>query len=587
MITISRTPDEISARIRAHLALTAPGLSLALGTPERKIVDACAEAISEAYIDQYLLGSLLDIDNKVGLELEQFVGIFGYGRLQGRAAEGVVRVSVTTPSPQDLVIPQGTQFHTKTGVTGTETHQGQPLYFASTETVVLTAGSYSVDVPVRCTVVGTIGNVPPDSITYIGGVIGAGSATNLTAFTGGINVETDAELRQRFKETLLRNVAGTADWYRNLAMQNSRVSRVAVFGPTTLYRTQIEAPSDTLNLPVNDDVKYVWPDMHSCFINLGQEDQVFYSPVYDYTLSSGASPVFTRKSDGQIEVGQVLDLEFQYTTRSSRNDPANGITNKVDIFVDGVESTSVTEKTVVPSTTFSATSSDPLYTGNFERIGSSGSPSSSNRFMRLGSVPIVTFPQTIVVGQTVYTQGEHYHLVRDTTLRAGSPFEVSGIEWEATGPSTGTEITLTYIYNRVPEMLTHLINNTKQITSDVMVHQAKFVYLRVCLSIQYERGITLQVVNSGIDDRLRAYFAGLGFGAHVRISNLALAVQQVLGVLDVKLTTISENSEAYGVEMYDDPTDPNPSQVYTTDFKLRDNALPIFMEAVILRKAAP
>ena len=571
--------------MRAQLALTAPGLSLELGTPERKIIDACAEAVSEAYIDQYLLGSLLDMDNKVGLELEQWVGIFGYGRLQGRAAEGVVRVSMSTPSSTDQTIPQGTQFHTKQGVAGTA--QGQPLYFSSTQTVVLTAGSTSVDVPVRCSIVGTVGNVPPDSITYVGGVIAAGTATNLVAFTGGVNVETDAELRARFKETFLRNIAGTSDWYRNLALQNSRVSRVAVFGPTNLYRTQIEAPASNTALSVAADVKYVWDGMHSCFSNLGQDDEIFYSPTYDYSLSSGSSPVFTRIDDGEIETGQVVDLEFQYTTRSSRNDPANGITNKVDVFVDGVESTPVTEKALVTATTLSATSSDLLYTGNFERVGSSGTPSATNRFMRLGSTPIVSFPATITIGSTVYTQGEHYHLLRDITLRAGSPFEVSGIEWDDSGPSTGTEVTLNYIYNRVPEMLTHLMASTKQVCSDVMVHQARFTHLRVCLSIQYEQGITVSVVNAGIEDRLKAYFSGLGYGAWVKISNLALAVQQVLGVADVKLTTDSENPVTYGIEEYNDPNDPTPDAVYTGDFKLRDCALPVYLEAVITRKAAP
>ena len=77
----------------AVLAKTAPGFSLELGTPERKIVDAVAEAISEAYIDQYLVGSLMDIESKAGLELEQWVGIFGFGRLQGRKATGTVRVA--------------------------------------------------------------------------------------------------------------------------------------------------------------------------------------------------------------------------------------------------------------------------------------------------------------------------------------------------------------------------------------------------------------------------------------------------------------------------------------------------------------
>lgn len=584
---MANTPDEISARIRAKIKVTAPQLSCELGTPERKIIDATAEAISEASINQYLVGGLLDIDTKVGLELEQFVSIFGYGRLQGKAAEGVVRITLTTAAPQDYPIPLGSQFYTKSGVTGTALAGDQPLYFVSTQAVVLTAGSFSVDVPVRCSIVGTVGNVPPDTITYLGATIGTGTATNLTALTGGVNVETDAELRQRFKDTLLRNIAGTADWYRALCLQNNRVSRVAVFGVTTLYRTQIAAPATTLTLPVHQDVKYVWPDMHSCFANIGQEDAVFYSPIYDYALSSGASPVFTRQSTGELETGQIIDLEFQYTSRSSRNDPVNGITNKVDAFVDGIDPMPVTEKTVVSAAQLSSETANALYTGNFERVGSTGSPSAANRFMRLGSVPIVTFPTTIAVGETIFTQGVHYHLLRDTTLRAGSQVEVSGIEWTNDGPATGTELTLSYVYNRVPDLLSHVMSSAKQIGSDVMVHQAKFLYIRPCLSIQYDRSYSVSVTNSAIDERLKSFFASQPFGAQIKISALALAVQQVLGVADVKLTTNSENPSDYGIETYHNATDTTTASVETTDFKLDDNCLPIFLESALLWKAAP
>lgn len=582
---MSRTPAEVFERIRAQLATTAPGLSMALGTPERKICEAAAEAISEAYIDQYLVGSLLDIDTKVGLELEQFVSIYGYGRIQGKASQGVVRITLNTAAPQDYEIPLGSQFFTKGS--GQGSGGNMPLYFASTQAVVLTTGSYSVDVPVQCTQVGTIGNVGPDTITYLGSVIGSGSATNLTALTGGVDTETDMELRQRFKDTLLRNIAGTPDYYRSLALQNNRVSRVTVFGITDLYRTQIAAPSATLNLSLSQDVKYIWPGMHSVFTNLGQEDMTFYSPIYDYALSSGGSPVFTRIPTGEIETGQVVDLEFQYTTQSSRNDPVNGITNKIDIYVDGVDSTLVTEKTVVSNTLISSNAASAYYTNNFERIGSAGSPSVGNRFMRLGSVPIVTFPSTITVGPTVFTQGVHYHLLQAKTLIGGSHLEVSGIEWDPSGPDDGTELTLTYVYNRVPELLSHVMSSAKQLGSDVMVHQARFSYVRPCLSIQYDRSYSVSTTNAAIDDQLKRFFSSFEFGGQVRISTLTMHVQQVLGVVDVKLTTATDDPADYGVKIFNSSADATPASVHTADFKLADNTLPVFLGVDILRKATP
>lgn len=579
---MSKSPNEIAARVIAQLAQTAPGLSCEPGTVVRKIIDANAEAISEAYVDQYLVGSILDIDTKVGLELEQFVGLWGVGRLQGKAATGVVRVTLTTASTQDYQIPLGTQFYTKSVVAGAT----DQLFFSSTQAMVLVAGTLSIDVPVQCASVGTVGNVAPGTITFLASAIGSGAATNLNAMTGGVDVETDSELRQRFKDTLLRNMAGSTDFYRALCLQNNYVSRVVVFGPTTLYRTQIEAPSVTLPLSLGQDVKYVWEGASSVFANIGQEDEVFYSPIYDYALSSGASPVFTRNESGDIASGAIVDLEFQYVTRSSRNDPVNGITNKVDVFVDGINPVSVTEKTVITSAALSSNSADDYWTGRFERVGSAGNPSAGNRFMRLGSVPVVTFPSTISVGSTIYSQGVHYHLLRDISTTAGSHQETSGIEWDPSGPSDSTSLVLTYVYNEVPEVLSHVLSAAKQITTDVMVHQAKFVYIRPCLSIRYDRSYSVSTTNSAIDERLKSYFAAMSYGAHIRFSVLAMAVQQVMGVVDVTVTMATDSPTAFGIQAYHNSTDPDPATVHDVDFKLADNELPIFMETVVLRKAA-
>ena len=85
---MTKTPDIVSQEMRGKLAITAPGFSMELGTPERKIIDAVAESISECYIDQYLVGSLWDLEGKAGLELEAWVAIFGFGRLQGARPPG-------------------------------------------------------------------------------------------------------------------------------------------------------------------------------------------------------------------------------------------------------------------------------------------------------------------------------------------------------------------------------------------------------------------------------------------------------------------------------------------------------------------
>jgi uncharacterized phage protein gp47/JayE len=602
---VAKTPDVVAKEILAKLELTAPGFSLELGTPERKIVDAVAEAISEAHIDQYLVGSLLDINGKAGIELEQFCGIFGFGRLQGRKAAGTVRVELNTANTQDISIPLGSQFYTRQSLPGSD----NPLYFSSTQGVTISAGSFVVDVPVECTEYGTVGNVAPDTIVYVGNVLGATSVTNLQTLTGGVDAETDEELRQRFKDTFLRSVVGTQDWYLNLCYQNSKVSKAACFGPVKKYATQIVVTTTPVNLDpyLSDDVKYAWDgDAHvSVFKNLGQSDETFYRRGVDYNWTAGPTPGFSRISTGTLDVGEVVDLEFEYTTRSSRNEPALGITNKVDVFVNGKDPRTVTERTKVTSTVLSNTSTDRLYKGNFARVGTTGNPVGGHRFTRLGSTPVEAFPSIITLTSIVnsapvsvsYVQGTHYHLLRSapdlnpnqTTLMAGSPYEVAGIEWMPTGPSIGTNITLTYSYNRVPELLQAVIKTSKQVTTDVMVHQAGYRHLKVYLSIEYDRGFVVQQVNNAINERLKSYFAGMAYGSWIEMSDITQAVHQVLGVDNVKITKSTDPgvvSTNYGVKVFADSADIIPVQTYDNeDFKLHDDQLPLFLSAGIRRMA--
>lgn len=780
-----KTPDIVAKEILAKLAVTAPGFSLELGTPERKIVDAVAESISEAYIDQYLIGSLMDIESKAGLELEQWVGTFGFGRLQGRKATGTVRVELSNSSPQDITIPVNSPFYTRQSLPSS----GNPIYFAASETVIIPAGSYVVDIPVECTVVGTSGNVPPDSIVYVGDILGATNVTNLQAFTGGVDLETDDELRQRFKDTFLRNVTGTEDFYLGLCYQNRFVSKAAVFGPIRKYATQlIVEPGIDLSSYLSQDVKYAWPgDGHVyVFKDLGQDSEAFYRPGIDFTWVAGSSPSFTWITSGAMNSGDVVDLEFEYTSRSSRNSPAQGITNKIDVFANGTDPHTVTERTLIDnSVTISASESSELYKNNFVRVGPtlitatsdltnnlastvtitgsapaftirisndpidgvwtlsyagsttvemsydasaaviqsalsalgtvgagnvtvtpsldvndniidnsfdvalneeldpgslsavwdftniwesvaqvsgttvtmtnnptggtytlsygssttgdlsynaststvesalaglagigagnvtvSGTPTNytitlspdtkvpvaGNRFVRLTSTPIVAFPSTLIVDGVAYTQGIHYHLLRltpekqvlpnQTAMMAGSIFELAGLEWESGGPDAGP-ITVEYTYNRVPEVLQAVIKTSKQISTDVLVRQASYAYLNIHMAVEYDRGLVVSQVNNAIQERLRAYFAGMPYGAWVEISDLMLAVRQVLGVDNVTLIRDGDvgSGDGHGIEVLADSNDNIPTAVHDDDFKLLDNQLPIFLEAVIRRKA--
>jgi hypothetical protein len=94
------------------------------------------------------------------------------------------------------------------------------------------------------------------------------------------------------------------------------------------------------------------------------------------------------------------------------------------------------------------------------------------------------------------------------------------------------------------------------------------------------------VVNSAIINRLQKYFQGLNFGASFKLSNICMAVQQCLGVVDVKVTTAAENSTNYGIQLFTNSADTVPDVIRTEDFKLADNQVMMYRNVRIIRKAA-
>jgi hypothetical protein len=179
-----------------------------------------------------------------------------------------------------------------------------------------------------------------------------------------------------------------------------------------------------------------------------------------------------------------------------------------------------------------------------------------------------------------------------TMLMAGSIHEVVGLEWESIGPepsspTTTVPVTVTYTYNRLPEVLQAMIVNAKQITTDVLVHEAAYAHLRVHLTVEYDRGFVISQVNNAINDRLRSYLAGMPYGAWIEVSDLLLATRQVLGVDNVALTVAGDVGVGlnHGIKVYATSADAVPIITHDEDFKLVDNQLPLFLDAVIRRRA--
>lgn len=533
---MSRTPQQISSDILAKLGVTDPGLSLEVGTPERHIVDAVSESIAECYIDNYLMGSANDINTKSGTDLEQYVGVFGFGRLAGRASTGSVQFSLGYVATQDIQIPLGSQIYSP----ATQSGSGTDLYFNTLQVGVVSQGTQSCTVPAQCTVVGVLGNVSSNTVTGFGPGSGIAIVTNNAPFTGGLDPETDDQLRARFKSTFLRNIAGTEDFYKALCLNNIYTSKVAVLGPISKYREEIQFSGSNKVYSTNPDVKYTWPNGWFIFRDQGLPTEVFYTPASDYAVDTTVTPPgVTPFHPDLTATNATANFEYEYTSIKSRNDPANGIANKVDIFMDGVQSVSSTEYTSASTITLNSTYGSMYNVNNFIREDGTACVA-GHTFQPLGSVPIVAFPSQITAGSTVYVKGTHYLGIKDNTLNQGSSIALSGLEWITSPPNPGTLLTITFSYNRLPEMMGSLLSTSKQITTDVLVHQARYRNLYVYAKIAYDYQVNITQVNANINTALTTFFTGLGFGAWIQFSDVAQAIHAVSGVDNVKIARATD-----------------------------------------------
>ena len=578
---MSRSPAQVSNDILAKLKRTLPALSAEVGTPERKIIDAVGEAIAECYLDGYVASFTWDLDTKTGADLEQFIGIFDFGRLQGRKAVGTITFTLTAPATVAVVLPIGLQVFVPGGGSG-----GSDLFFLTTQPSTIPVGATSISVPAEAADPGVAGNVGANTVVGIGAATQVTTVTNLLAFSGGTDTESDSQLRQRFKDQFLRNIAGTRDFYAALALNSESVSQVNVIGPISRYDEQLQIASGSATSQ-NNGSKYTWPQGESVFANQGQPSEVYYTPTVDYTISTAVPPVLTVVNGTSLPNGSIVNLSHEYTSSVSRNDPANNITNKVDVFINGAQGIQTTETTIMPSTVFSSTSTDPYYTANYVNdIGAA--PTAGQKFQRLGSVPVIQAPATIVVGAQTYVLGTHYRFIRKKSdYLLGSERETAGIQWITTSPAppaAGAAMTLVYTYNALPERLNSILKKNKQITTDVLVHSANLRYLKFFLYVMYTQGASQTSIDANIATALSNLISQYPFGSWIQFSDIVQAVHNVLGVDNVRFVKQTEDGVNYGIQA-SSPYVATSFTGFNTDFKLLDNELPVYQSITTIRRS--
>lgn len=578
------------------LAISEPELDVSIGSPTRKIIDAVAEVAAAVDSDRHLLDYLFDVDAKSGADLDDFLLMFGFTRFAAKRASGLVTFSRPSAADQDYTIPVGTQISTATSA---------EVVFQTIAPATLLKDETSVDVPVQAVMGGEAGNLAAGTLTRLAQALAGISAatTNFAPTTGGTNEESDAALRERFKKTVFRSMAGTEDMYLGVALEDTTpddpsdetATEAIVVGASKRWREQVQIQADgtaTSTIPAAN-VKHVFPD--SEFVGADLDAGDILTRGVHYTFSTAIPPVLTRVGTA-LDIGGLYDLDFEYVPSASRNDPVNGITNRVDIWVNGLHLAEATETVYFrDALVFTATTTADLHNAKFVRQHTNDvAPTVGNYFVPLAFGPIESFPDTLSVNGVTYVEGTDYWVVHDDTAFGYGPSSKFGLEWLSTNkPVDGQVIALsggaTYVYNRLPADVEARARRWRLVTTDVRAHAAKRVHLGLGLAVMYSPGYDLATTNTSIDEVVSAYLTGQGLGSSVQASDILQSVHNVDGVDNVRFLV---QSEAVGGVYAIQEVSPTGALIQTfesggraKDVILNDNETPVLYGVTIVAKA--
>jgi uncharacterized phage protein gp47/JayE len=555
------TTGDVVAKMVTALNAAEPDLDVSVGTVARKILDAVGESIAEAFADSHLIQYQYDIDSKVGGDLDDFCALFGITRIPAQRAQGVV--TFTRPNDQfaattAMVIAPGTQVVAQTN----------PIVYVQTAiSSVMNVGQLTVDVPVQAVVAGPGGNVAAGMLATVAtAVSGIASVLNAAPMSGGSAQESDADLRVRFRATVFRSLAGTQSMYQAIALATPQdptmpltraVTQVNVLGATKRYREQIQVVAGTATSTVVR-AAYIFAENVYCGADIDGGSLLIQGTNFTFTPSnptngSDATAVLsalTGMPDG------LYDLDFEYVTQASRNDPANtrfakgGVNNRIDVWLNGTIADVATQSVVFSNArVFSNTVSDPYYRNAFAQ-SSAGTPNppAGNYFIPLAFGPITSVPTTLVIAGTTYTLGSDYWITQREDAFGMSPFSLYGLSWQTTRvPPNGSAFSLTYNYNRIARDVQENINQWRLVGTDAQAHCGIRRMIKFHFAIVYDRQYDSSAVNTNIDIALSALCSSLGFAASLQVSDVIQTVHNVPGVDNVRFLTSADDAVSYAM----------------------------------------
>jgi hypothetical protein len=203
------TFDQVVAMMVAAIQATAAAGGLTVSMNQGSAMLAFVRAIAGVYLWlQWLIVQVLSAATLLtasGSDVDTFCNQFRCPRLAGIAASGQITLSRYV-STSNAIVPVGATVKTTDGSqsfsiladTGNAAWQAPNSNYPG-GSFLIPAGVYGITVNCQNNIVGVAGNVIAGAIGLVASVIpGVDRVTNSTAFTNGMNAETDADYKARF-----------------------------------------------------------------------------------------------------------------------------------------------------------------------------------------------------------------------------------------------------------------------------------------------------------------------------------------------------------------------------------------------------
>ncbi|KEO81029.1 baseplate J/gp47 family protein [Tumebacillus flagellatus] len=266
-----KTYDQILMELLTSLRSNTGITDLQPGSLAYTIMAVVARGLRGLWFMLEQVVKLFFVSTSYGTFLERRCNERGVFRKLGTVATGTVRFTRTSPSPISTNLKQGTLLATMDG----------KIEFAVTTDINLPLGWTSVAVPVACLTIGKVGNLATGTALQVVGIAVVGvQNVSVEALSGGVDTESDGELRARYLFTIQNpQNGGTAADYLVWAMEVQGVVHAIPLplsrGPGTVDvvvsdgsippDALVKAVSDHIQTkrPVGADVKVIKPDQHT------------------------------------------------------------------------------------------------------------------------------------------------------------------------------------------------------------------------------------------------------------------------------------------------------------------------------------